>query len=64
MPFLGSVPLHMDIRALSDAGTPVVASDPDGSHSRIYRDIATRAWEGVQTSRATGVRRPPSIVIE
>jgi ATP-binding protein involved in chromosome partitioning len=40
VPFLGEVPLHMDIRATSDAGTPVVASDPGGEHASAYRTIA------------------------
>jgi ATP-binding protein involved in chromosome partitioning len=40
VPFLGEVPLHMDIRATSDAGTPVVVSAPDGPHAAIYRAIA------------------------
>lgn len=42
VPFLGAVPLHMSIREMSDAGTPVVVSDPDGVHARHYRDIALR----------------------
>src|SRR5688500_5199133 len=37
VPFLGEVPLHMAIREKSDAGLPVVATDPDGEHARIYR---------------------------
>jgi ATP-binding protein involved in chromosome partitioning len=40
VPFLGEVPLHMSIRAMSDAGTPVVESEPDGPHAAIYRAIA------------------------
>ena len=40
LPFLGEVPLHMDIRATSDAGTPLVHSQPDGEHAAIYRTIA------------------------
>lgn len=40
VPFLGEVPLHMSIRATSDAGTPVVDSEPDGPHAAIYRAIA------------------------
>jgi len=41
-PFLGEIPLHLDIRAAGDAGLPVVAAAPDGSHARAYRDIAGR----------------------
>jgi ATP-binding protein involved in chromosome partitioning len=64
VPFLGEVPLDLNIRLTSDAGTPVVASDPEGAHARIYRDIARRVWEGVQHERAEGGRAPPKIVME
>ncbi|WP_368508279.1 Mrp/NBP35 family ATP-binding protein [Bradyrhizobium lupini] len=40
VPFLGEIPLHMAICATSDAGTPVVDSEPDGPHAAIYRAIA------------------------
>jgi ATP-binding protein involved in chromosome partitioning len=63
VPFLGAVPLHPSIRERSDAGTPVVVSEPDGEHARIFREIASRAWERVQAERA-GARKPPRIVIE
>jgi ATP-binding protein involved in chromosome partitioning len=42
VPFLGEVPLHMSIREMSDAGTPVVVSEPDGPHAAIYRAIAAQ----------------------
>jgi ATP-binding protein involved in chromosome partitioning len=42
VPFLGEVPLHMDIRATSDAGTPLVQSEPDSQHAKIYRAIAAK----------------------
>ena len=32
----------MDIREKSDAGLPVVATDPDGPHAEVYRGIAGR----------------------
>lgn len=40
VPFLGEVPLHMDIRLNSDGGTPVVSSNPDGDHAKVYLQIA------------------------
>ena len=61
VPFLGEVPLHMAIREKSDAGLPVVATEPDGPHARIYRDIAARVRE--QLAGAAG-RAAPKIVIE
>ena len=40
VPFLGAIPLHMDIRENSDAGTPVVISQSDGPHAQAYVKIA------------------------
>lgn len=40
MPFLGEVPLHMAIRETSDAGKPVVSSDPEGPEAKAFRAIA------------------------
>ena len=62
IPFLGGVPLHMDIRATSDEGQPIVASSPDSPHARIYRDIATRAWSELQDSSAARLE-PPKLEI-
>ncbi|WP_377295967.1 Mrp/NBP35 family ATP-binding protein [Rhizobium sp. SGZ-381] len=61
VPFLGEVPLTMDIRERSDAGTPVVVSDPNGASAQIYRDIARRVAQEL-----TGMKpRPaPSIVFD
>jgi ATP-binding protein involved in chromosome partitioning len=42
IPFLGAVPLVMSIRENSDAGTPPVAADPDGSEAEAYRLAARR----------------------
>ena len=51
VPFLGEVPLVMAIREKSDSGTPIVASDPDGVQSLIYRDIAGRIWARLTEER-------------
>jgi ATP-binding protein involved in chromosome partitioning len=64
VPFLGAVPLHSEIRERSDAGAPVVISDPESEHARIYREIAARTWERVQAERGAAGRQPPKIVIE
>ncbi|PLX39170.1 MAG: iron-sulfur cluster carrier protein ApbC [Hyphomicrobiales bacterium] len=63
-PFLGEVPLHMDIRAHSDDGTPVVVSDPDGPHAKIYKDIAAKVWAEVQSRTGSSARTAPRIVVE
>jgi ATP-binding protein involved in chromosome partitioning len=62
VPFLGEVPLHMTIREKSDAGLPVVATEPDGAHAKIYRDIAARVRD--QLKGAAAGRAAPKIVIE
>lgn len=64
VPFLGEVPLTMDIRETSDAGTPVVVSNPDGAAAKIYRDIATRVWQELETLKGKGERGAPAIVFE
>jgi ATP-binding protein involved in chromosome partitioning len=59
-PFLGEIPLHMDIREKSDAGLPLVATDPASPHAKLYRDIAAAAWAQVE-----GAQRPaPRIVFD
>jgi ATP-binding protein involved in chromosome partitioning len=62
VPFLGEVPLHMAIREKSDAGLPVVATEPDGPHAKIYREIAARVLG--QIRGGTPGRAAPKIVIE
>jgi len=42
VPFLGAIPLHMDIRRNSDLGTPIVVADPDSVHAEAYRAIALK----------------------
>jgi ATP-binding protein involved in chromosome partitioning len=60
VPFLGEVPLHMDIREKSDAGLPVVVSEPEGAHAAIYRDIAKNVRD--QLSGSAAARPAPKIV--
>jgi ATP-binding protein involved in chromosome partitioning len=62
--FLGEVPLEMGIRESSDAGAPVVASRPEGSEAKIYRDIAAKVWDRVQEERGAAEAAVPSIVFE
>jgi ATP-binding protein involved in chromosome partitioning len=64
VPFLGAVPLHMEIREKSDAGTPVVVSAPDGEHALIYKKIAGRTWDRLVEESAMSGAQAPKIVIE
>jgi ATP-binding protein involved in chromosome partitioning len=60
--FLGEVPLEMKIRETSDEGAPVVASEPEGPHARIYRDIAAKVSERLSAEQQ--VSETPTIVFE
>jgi ATP-binding protein involved in chromosome partitioning len=51
VPFLGAVPLTMDLRAASDAGQPITARDPDGVLGRIYQQIARAVLAGLTPER-------------
>jgi ATP-binding protein involved in chromosome partitioning len=61
VPFLGEVPLTMAIRETSDAGTPVVVSEPESVVAKVYRDIAERVWAGLSEKPQ---RAAPAIVFE
>ncbi|GLK85951.1 Mrp/NBP35 family ATP-binding protein [Ancylobacter defluvii] len=63
VPFLGEVPLQMAIRETSDAGRPIVATQPESPEAQIYRDIAAAVRATLAGGRATA-RPAPRIVIE
>jgi ATP-binding protein involved in chromosome partitioning len=58
-PFLGEVPLDMDVRLRSDEGRPVVATAPESRHAAIYRDIARQVWAALEGGNLQ--KRAPSI---
>jgi ATP-binding protein involved in chromosome partitioning len=62
VPFLGEVPLEMSIRETSDAGLPVVATQPDSASAAAYRVIAANVRD--QLGMAGPSKTPPKIVIE
>jgi ATP-binding protein involved in chromosome partitioning len=62
IPFLGEVPLDINIRETSDDGRPIVATEPDSVHARHYIDIARNVWMAVASGTAS--RPAPHIVIE
>jgi ATP-binding protein involved in chromosome partitioning len=62
VPFLGEIPLHLDIRTTSDSGHPIVVAQPDSAHAQTYRNIAGRVWKQL-TANQRGARPAPSIVM-
>jgi len=59
VPFLGEVPLHIEIRETSDAGRPIAAAAPEGAHAQAFRSIAQAVIERL----GAGQRAAPKIVI-
>jgi len=57
--FLGEIPLLLDIRTASDAGTPIVAAEPDGVAAQAFGEIARRLWEKLAAPMPAG----PKIII-
>jgi ATP-binding protein involved in chromosome partitioning len=62
VPFLGEIPLHLDIRTTSDSGHPIVVAMPDSPHAQAYKNIAGRVWKQLTANRR-GPRAAPRIVV-
>ncbi|MFM1813329.1 MAG: hypothetical protein RLZ98_24 [Pseudomonadota bacterium] len=62
VPFLGGIPLDMEIRTRSDSGQPIVATNPESPHAAIYRDIAARTWAALEATEGT-IRKPPTLAV-
>jgi ATP-binding protein involved in chromosome partitioning len=62
VPFLGEVPLEIAIRETSDAGLPIVATQPDGPNAAAYRAIAAKVRD--QLGAGGSAKAAPRIVIE
>ena len=63
VPFLGEVPLHLDIRTTSDSGNPIVVSKPDSPHAQVYKNVAGRVWKQLSANQR-GARKAPNIVVQ
>ena len=62
VPFLGEVPLDMQIRETSDDGRPIVAVEPESIYARLYISIAQQVWSSLSSGQAG--KPAPRIVIE
>jgi ATP-binding protein involved in chromosome partitioning len=60
IPFLGEIPLLLDIRTTSDAGTPICAAAPDSPAAQAFAAIARRVWDGVAVPQPAA----PRIVVD
>lgn len=62
VPFLGEIPLDKEVRMRSDSGEPVVATQPEGLHAALYRDVARQVWAALEGGALA--RPAPRIVLE
>jgi ATP-binding protein involved in chromosome partitioning len=62
--FLGEIPLHIAIRETSDAGTPIVASQPDSEHAQAFKAVAARLAEKIDETLAASAAAAPRIIVE
>jgi ATP-binding protein involved in chromosome partitioning len=60
VPFLGEVPIEIEIRETSDGGRPITVSMADSKTANTYRSIAATVWDAVSGRQAAG----PRIVVQ
>jgi ATP-binding protein involved in chromosome partitioning len=61
--FLGEIPLLLDIRTASDAGTPIVADAPESQAAQAFAQIAQRLRVKVEAELAGKAASAPRIVV-
>ena len=64
VPFLGALPLDIQIRREADGGTPTVAADPDGRVAQVYKEIARKVAIAVAERQKDMSHKFPSIVVQ
>ena len=62
--FLGSLPLEMAIREMTDSGKPTVVGAPDSRTAEIYRSIARRVAVKIAEKAKDMTSKFPSIVVQ
>ena len=62
--FLGSLPLEMSIREMTDSGKPTVVGAPDSRTAEIYRGIARRVAVKIAEKAKDMTSKFPSIVVQ
>ena len=60
LPFLGAIPLDMEIRATSDSGTPIVSENPASPHAQAYMNIAKTLTAQLERANRSG----PAIIMD
>ena len=63
IPYLGALPLDINIRVQADSGMPTVVADPDGKLAGIYKDVARQVAVKVAQKAKDFSAKFPSITI-
>jgi ATP-binding protein involved in chromosome partitioning len=63
VPFLGEVPLTIELRETSDTGRPVTATAPESPSAQVFRDIAAKAWAELERAAGRGMKPPKLDVV-
>ena len=58
VPFLGEVPLTIEVRETSDNGRPVTATAPESPSAEAFREIAAKAWAELEKAAGRGMQPP------
>ena len=61
--FLGEIPLDLAIRTTSDAGRPIVVTQPESQHAESYRQIAAGLIDKATSAVSGAGRAQPRIVM-
>ena len=61
--FLGEIPLDISIRTTSDAGRPIVVTQPESPHAESYRQIAAGLVDKATSAVGGAGRAQPRIVM-
>jgi ATP-binding protein involved in chromosome partitioning len=62
LPWLGSLPLQLQIRTQTDSGNPSVVADPAGEAARAYNEIARRLAANVAALPRDMAAKMPTVV--
>ncbi|WP_345794609.1 iron-sulfur cluster carrier protein ApbC [Thauera sp. JM12B12] len=64
IPFLGALPLDIQIRTEADGGTPTVVADPEGRIASTYKQIARKVAVRIAERAKDMTHKFPNIVIK
>ena len=62
VPFLGEIPLDLELRQRSDSGEPIVVSQPNSPHTATYISIAKQIWASLESGK--NQKPAPKIIFE